>query len=101
MSHRRRQKRSPEQWQQLLEAQAASGLSQAAFCSEHGLSKSSFQLWKRRMRASSSTGIGPAPVPALFTPLSGAANASQAATGWDVALDLGDGVCLRLRRLGP
>lgn len=31
-----RQKHTPEQWQQLIDAQAASGQSQVAFCAEHG-----------------------------------------------------------------
>ncbi|MGN8160700.1 IS66 family insertion sequence element accessory protein TnpA [Salinisphaera sp. SWV1] len=47
MSRSPRQKHSPDQWRQLIEAQAASGLSQVVFCAEHGLSKSSFQLWYR------------------------------------------------------
>lgn len=97
MSHPSRPKRSPEQWYELVEAQAVSGQSQAAFCAAHDLSKSSFQLWKRRVRASSTGG---AASPALFTPLSAAVNAPQAATSWDVELDLGDGLCLRLRRPG-
>ena len=100
MSYPSCQKRSPEQWHELVEAQAASGQSQAALCAAHGLSKSSFGLWKRRVRASSSTGGAPLPVAPLFTPLSGAANATQAAADWDVELDLGDGVCLRVRRGG-
>lgn len=91
-------KRSPEQWQQLIEAQAASGQTQVAFCAEHGLSKSSFQLWKRRGRATSP--IGNTPMPALFTPLTGATEPSRTATDWDVELDLGSGMCLRLRRPG-
>lgn len=93
MSNPPRQKHSPEQWQQLIEAQAASGQSQVAFCAEHDLSKSSFQHWKRRLKA----GETPAPTPsALFAPLASAP--ADAADGWTIELDLGDGVCLRLRR---
>lgn len=88
-----RQKHSPEQWRQLIEAQAAGGASQIAFCAEHGLSKSSFQHWKRRLTA---TGT-PASTPStLFAPLPGAPADSD--SGWTIELDLGDGVCLRLRR---
>ena len=43
MSYSPRQKHTPEQWQQLVEAQAVSDQTQVAFCAEHDLSKSSFQ----------------------------------------------------------
>lgn len=93
MPHSSRQKHTPEQWQQLIYAQAASGQSQVAFCAEHGLSKSSFQHWKRRLKS----GATPAPTPsALFAPLADAA--ADTDSGWTIELDLGDGVCLRLHR---
>lgn len=95
MSNAPRQKHTPEQWQQLIDAQAASGQSQVAFCAEHGLSKSSFQHWKRRLKA----GEIPAATPsALFAPL--ADESTDTDSGWTIDLDLGDGVCLRLRRGG-
>jgi len=93
MSNSPRQRHTPEQWRQLIEAQATSGQSQVAFCTERGLSKSSFQHWKRRLQA---TAASASPPPALFEPLAGASTESD--TGWTVELDLGDGVCLRLRR---
>jgi len=99
MSHRpSRTIRSPDQWQHLIEAQAASGQTQVAFCAEHGLSKSSFQLWKRRFRAASPNAHPDSPPTALFTPLMGESEPSRTPTGWDIELDLSDGVCLRLRR---
>ncbi|MDA3921158.1 MAG: hypothetical protein PF501_10835 [Salinisphaera sp.] len=96
MSHPPRQKRSPAQWQQLVEAQAASGQSQVAFCTEHRLSRSSFQLWKRRSRLRQSPEA--AAPPALFAPLISEPGPAESDTGWTVELDLGDGVCLRLGR---
>ncbi|MCA1769533.1 MAG: hypothetical protein LC652_06120 [Halomonas sp.] len=51
MSQQRYQHRSPQQWQTLIEQQATSGLNQAAFCTREGIAKSSFQLWKRRLRS--------------------------------------------------
>lgn len=93
MSNAPRQKHTPEQWRQLIDAQAASGQSQIAFCAEHGLSKSSFQHWKRRLKADD---IPAAPPSALFAPLMGAPATTD--SGWTIELDLGDGVCLRLCR---
>lgn len=89
-----RQKHTPAQWQQLIDGQAASGQSQVAFCAEHGLSKSSFLHWKRRLRASQAPTSTPS---ALFAPLAGTP-ADSARDDWTIELDLGDGVCLRLRR---
>lgn len=101
MSYQSRQKHTPAQWQQLVEAQAASGQSQVMFCADHGLSKSSFQHWKRRLQSNI-----PAPPPtkagsALFAPLTDAPVQPESDTGWAIELDLGDGVCLRLRRGSP
>lgn len=38
-----------EEMAQVLEAQAASGLSKKAFCEEHGIAPSMFYYWQRRL----------------------------------------------------
>ena len=88
---RRRIRRSPSEWQQLIDEQAGSGLSQSAFCAERGISVASFRNWKRRLASQSQ----PAPEPWLeLGTLGGRAESG----GWDIELELGDGLCLRLRR---
>ena len=83
---RRHVRRRPSEWQQLIDEQARSGLSQTAFCAARTVSTTSFQHWKRQLAATAAwLDLGPLPE-------------RSAATGWDVELDLGDGVCLRLRR---
>ena len=84
----KRPRRSREQWQRLLEEQAASGLTQTAFCQANGLSLASFQNWKRRLATESPT----QPWVELGT------LEQTPGPGWDIELDLGDGICLRLRR---
>jgi putative transposase len=88
---RRHVRRSPSEWQQLIDEQARSGLSQTAFCAARAVSTTSFQHWRRRLSAAAS----PAPSPTWLDlgPLREAV-----ATGWDLELELGAGVCLRLRR---
>jgi putative transposase len=86
---RRHVRRSPSEWQQLIDEQARSGLSQTAFCAARSVSTTSFQYWKRRLSAAASPSstwldLGPLREPG--------------AAGWDVELELGAGVCLRLRR---
>lgn len=100
----RRYPRYPaEQWQAWIDEQARSGLSQRIFCEQKGLSKSSFQLWKRRLtsRTSAMPQTSDAEA-ALFAPLAIPATEEPGsdARGWEIELDLGDGVCLRFRRGG-
>ena len=70
---RRHVRRSRSNWQQLIDEQVRSGLSQRAFCAARALSVKSFQHWKRQL----------------------AATAASPSSPW---LELGDGICLRLRR---
>jgi hypothetical protein len=82
-------RRSPSEWQQLIDEQARSGQSQTAFCAARAVSTTSFQHWKRRLSAAAS----PSSTWLDLGPLR-----ESVATGWDIELDLGAGVCLRLRR---
>ena len=49
---RRHVRRSPSEWQQLIDEQARS--SQTAFCAARAVSTTSFQHWKRRLAAAAS-----------------------------------------------
>jgi len=87
-SKRRRIRRSEAEWQRLINEQTDSGQTQAAFCAANGISVGSFQNWKRRLAAEVSS------EPWLEL----GALAEHCPSGWDIELDLGDGLCLRLRR---
>ena len=89
---RRHVRRSPSEWQQLIDEQARSGQSQRAFCAARALSAKSFQHWKRQLAA---TAAAASPSPWLEL---GALPERPVITAWDLELALGDGVCLRLRR---
>ena len=84
----RRVRRSRDEWQGLIDEQAASGQTQTAFCTQRGISVSSFGHWKRRLAEERETPpwieLGSLP--------------AASSSSWDIALDLGDGLCLRLRR---
>ena len=88
---RRHVRRSPSEWRQLIDEQARSGLSQTAFCAARAVSTTSFQHWKRRLAATAAAPSSP------WLEL-GALPERPVATGWDLELELGAGVCLRLRR---
>jgi putative transposase len=87
----RRRRRTHSEWQQLLEAQANSGLGPTAFCQANGVSLASFQQWKRKLADETPDESG-TPWVELGT------LAASSVSGWDIELQLGDGICLRLRR---
>ena len=84
----RRIRRSRHEWQQLINEQAGSDMTQTVFCQVRSLSLASFRNWKRRLAAEAPAG----PWVELGT-LSEAGGSD-----WDIELTLGDGICLRLRR---
>ena len=88
-SRNRRPRRSHDEWQHLIAKQADSGQTQAVFCAEHGISVASLQNWKRRLSVSAATSTPWFELGTL---------ADEQSTGWDIELDLGEGICLRLRR---
>ena len=88
VNSRRRIRRSRAEWQQLIEEQAGSGLTQSAFCASRGIGVGSFGNWKRRLAAEAP------PDPWLEL----GARAGRGAGGWDIEVDLGEGVRLRFRR---
>lgn len=107
MSIQRHPRYPANQWQAWIEEQAGSGLSQRVFCEQTGLSKSSFQLWKRRLGLTGSSAPASSraakDVSSIFAPVI-APDPDEApdtdTRGWEIELDLGDGVCLRFRRGG-
>ena len=88
-------RRCRAEWQRILTAQSSSGLGQEAYCQQQGIAYSSFCRWKRALTAQKE----PAPTRAVasaFIALEPAA--ALVAPCWDVELELGEGVFLRLRR---
>jgi len=96
-------RRSQSEWQRLIDEQAASGLTQKAYCEQAGIALATFGYWKRKLqsdRLSSSVSGDPAGEQQVsledWVELS--APVPQAGSGWRIELDLGNGVCLRLRQ---
>ena len=93
-------RRSKNEWQRLIEEQAVSGLSQKAFCERLEIPLATFGYWKRKLRAeslSTPTGSGTDTVSLadwIELPIQG----STTDGGWQIELELGNGLCLRLRQ---
>ena len=77
--------RSEAEWTSIIADFERSGLSQREFCESRELSLKTFGNWRRRLCLGGGKGS--------FVELS-----PPAVSGWDVELDLGDGVVLRVRR---
>ncbi len=91
MKNPRRKRRTREEWQQLIEAQQVSGLSPAEYCTQQSISQKRFAHWKRRLQKvhndqSDTHWLELPSVPATSS------------AGWDIELDLGQGLRLRLRQ---
>ena len=89
-------RRSREQWRDLFTRFEQSGQTRERFCAEHGLALSSFDRWRNKLRRDLPSGeavVGDA----LFVELTPDAE-SPASASWDVELQLGTGMVLRVRR---
>jgi len=86
-------RRGQEEWQRLIAEQQCSHLSQKAYCQELGLGLSTFQYWKRKL---TTAGLSVSPADAWLE-LPSAVDVSLVA-GWDIELELGNGVCLRFKQ---
>jgi len=95
MSKTTRIRRTAAQWRTLMTEQAESGMSQEAFCKHNRLALSTFANWKRRLASQPDAQEQGTPPPSTWIDL-GSLGARNIA--WDIELDLGDGICLRLRR---
>jgi transposase-like protein len=100
-----RLRRTPREWRALIRAHACSDQSRKAFCAHHGVALSTFDWWRRRLRegaapcgsgvmAKTHESIG---VP-TFIELTPPPAPVHTPAPWDIELDLGAGMVLRLRR---
>ena len=91
-------RRSAEQWREIQQRFEHSGQTQPAFCAAEGLALSTFSLWRRKLN--NSRGMIPNNDAAMFVALpdSNIPGSSLSTTHWDVELQLGADVVLRLRR---
>lgn len=94
-------RRSASEWRALMRAFARSGETRTQFCARHEVALSTFDWWRSHLRHEliSLSETTPAPASALFVELAPVAEPVAADSArWDVELELGAGVWLRLRR---
>jgi len=89
--------RSKAQWQSLITEYENSPLNQQAFCDKHKIAVSSFHKWRKHF------GLQPPAAPfveigqALAAASVSEQTSSDAEKSWEVELELGQGLLLRLR----
>ena len=101
--------RDAQTWWAIIQRQMESGLSQVAFCAAEGLSVSSLQNWKRKfVRAGRISQAPPAPAAPWFAELAVPEAGIEpepagepAPPAWQIELELGGGVVLRIHRTEP
>lgn len=96
-------RRSASEWRALMHVYSRGGTTRKQFCAHHGVALSTFDWWRNRLRRESDARLlsraTPLPPSALFVELAQDAKpVCAAASNWDVELELGGGVFLRLRR---
>lgn len=103
---RHRARRTAAQWRKLIERFDRSGQTRGKFCAAHGLALSTFDLWRRKLGETQAP-AHEAPPESLFVELtnatepSGPSRTTAGVGAWEVELELGAGVVLRLRRVTP
>lgn len=87
----RRTRRSEQEWRAVMAQFARSGLGGEAFCAREGIALSTFWNWRSRLqRSSRAKAVSPAsPFVELVS--------DSASRTFDIELDLGRGVVLRMR----
>jgi hypothetical protein len=97
---KRRARRGRAHWQGLLDRAARSPLSIEAFCRTEGVSTASFYSWRKRLEAERSGASVAEPIAedGAFLELGVLGSEVAGSAPWDIELELGAGMVLRLRR---
>jgi len=97
---RRSHRRSRNEWAALIQRCENSGTGVTAFCLEEAVSTASYYLWRKRLRQEGAAPSAPE-TPTTVDPSAPAfleLGQLPGQAGWELELDLGDGVVLRLKR---
>ena len=87
-------RRTRAQWQSIMADFEQSELGGEAYCQRHGLAYSSFAKWRSLLKQEALSEEDPVSFIQLPNTLT---SLSDHPTGWDIELDLGAGVMIRLK----
>ena len=88
-------RRTREQWQELIDKQAAGELTVSEFCAQHALTVSNFYLWRKKLSDDSQSLTQTDNWLAFDMPASAD---KEPGAAWEIELALPGGVVLRMNR---
>lgn len=80
-------RRTPEEWERLVQQYEASGMGPGEFCRREGLNENTFRLWRGRVRSA----------PRGASPFVEVVPVASAESPWAIEVELPSGTKLRLR----
>lgn len=90
-------RRTRQQWKELIELQPGSELSPPKFCEQAGVSYQSFMAWRKKLETPNTQSTQPPQFVELTAPVNTTApGESMSVSEWQVELDLGNGIQLRI-----
>ena len=96
-----RQRRSAEEWREIFEWRAASGLTITAFCQREGIAPSSYARWRTQLADAARDGgsaLSPARVGFVDAGVLAHRATAEASARMDLTLELGHGIVLHVVR---
>lgn len=91
-------RRTPEQWQKLMEQFESSGKTQEQFCQSRGIALATFTMWRRKLKATALAPTAPAFVQ-VHLPQNAEVLPLESSEPVDLVVELPYGVVLRFRGL--
>lgn len=82
-------RRTPTQWQSLIDLYEQSGQTQEAFCGEHGIPTSGFHAWRKRLAGPTKPSTELSPLIDITPSLSHTASETQKRSACQVELEIG------------
>ncbi|WP_340679612.1 IS66 family insertion sequence element accessory protein TnpB [Paraglaciecola sp.] len=84
-------RRTPQEWQHIIEAQQASDFTIAEFCQQHALNPSTFYLQRKKLAA-----LSLPPSNSDWLPFENQVHHEQVSRQWQIVLTLPNGVVLNM-----
>lgn len=93
-------KRSATEWRALVKAYGKRSCTRPEFCRQHGIAMSTLDWWRKKLDRGMTPCSSSSNSPPVMTPLEflEVTPSRLEAPAWDVELELGSGMVLRLRR---
>ena len=90
-------RRSPEQWQAIINNFSTSGLTLNEYCQQHSIALSGFYAWRKRLQQQNLPETATPKLIEITPEFTAPTKQTHDSNTWQVELELGGGCILRLR----